>query len=149
MVRKQIWNSWMCVTKLQCKRTAKFEGKGSLTTASFLYQRILDFARVRYCSAAPNTRRNNNDLTCSLVNDHNDSKHHLTLYSVFFSSYSLSDTSKHACQHLVLQHSPCKFSLKWQTKCQFLAVHMTNLGFYSTYEVKYAVASNSYRNSLV
>jgi len=133
------------------KRTAIFEGKGSLTTARFLYQRVLDFAHVRYCSAAPNTRRNTTYLTCSLVNDQNDSTHHVTPYSVFFatSSYSLSDTSKHACQHLVLQHPPSKFSLKWQTKYQFLVVHMTNLGFYRTYEVKYVIASNNFRNSLV
>jgi len=89
LVRKQIWNAWMCVTKLQCKRTAIFEGKGSLTTARFLYQRVLDFALVRYCSAAPNTRRNTTYLTCSLVNDHNDSTHHVTPYSVFFCNFQL------------------------------------------------------------
>jgi hypothetical protein len=79
----------MCVTKLQCKRTAKFEGKGSLTTARFLYHRVLDFALVRYCSAAPNTRRNTTDLACSLVNDYNDGTHHVTPYSVFFRIFQL------------------------------------------------------------
>jgi hypothetical protein len=49
---QQIWNPWMCVTKLHCNRTAKFDGEGSLTTAMFRYHRIPDFALVRSCSAA-------------------------------------------------------------------------------------------------